>query len=100
MRIETFTNLSSNIQKITTTNTAQYLSTITGAIHIPCRTFSLIASATNVSAIGVGPASTVEISSGYPLEPSESITLDIDNLNKIKVVGTADDLISWVALDD
>ena len=100
MRLETFTALSSNIQKITTTNTAQYLSAADGGVHVPCRTFSLIASATNISAIGVGPTDSVAIANGYPLEPSESIALDLDNLNKIKVVGTANDLISWIALDD
>lgn len=100
MRIETFTSLSANIQTITATNTAQYLSATTGVTDVPCRAFSLIASATNISAIGIGPTATVHVSCGYPLEPSESIAFDLDNLNKIRVVGTANDLISWIAVDD
>jgi len=102
MRIETFSTLSSHINSIVTTNTAQYLSgglggAAPGIIDIPCRAVSIAASSTNVSAIGVGPVG-VAVSSGYPLEPGESVTLDIDNMNKVQVAGTQNDLVSWLAV--
>lgn len=98
MRLESFSTISADINAIVTTNTAQYLSAAHSNTSIPCRAVSVQASSTNVSAIGVGPAGVVITSSGYPIQPGTAISLDVDNLNKIQVVGTATDIVAWIAV--
>jgi hypothetical protein len=108
VRTETFTTISSSINELLATGAAQPLSavfmsgysgyTAGDEVNVPCRAVSIIASATNVSAVGIGPAGGLNISSGYPLEAGEAITMEIDNLDKIQFIGTDGDRISWIII--
>lgn len=106
MRLETYSLLSAHHNAIVANDTAQYLSgglsgTAAGFTDIPIRAVSLYASSTNASAIGIGPAATaspIKMSSAYPLPAGQAITIDIDNLNRIQVVGSQNDIIAWLGV--
>lgn len=99
MRLETFTGISSNVEHISANGTAQYLSTAGGVTDIPCRAVSLGASSTNQFAIHVGAPSVVTSTVGYPLEAGASLMMDVDNVNRIQVAGSAADVVSWIAIN-
>lgn len=106
MRIDTNSMISAQQNAIITTGTAQSLSAYAGTSYIstsntltdlPCRKLAIQSYNANVSTIAVGPAGTVAMSSGWVLS-ADSITLDVDNLNKVQVVGTANDVVGWIAI--
>lgn len=106
MRLDTYSSISAQQNAILATGTAQYLwgyktafmSTSTyRETDIPCKCLAIRALNPNTSTIAVGPAGTVAMSSGWILS-ADSITLDIDNLNKVQIVGTANDVVGWLAI--
>ena len=41
----------------------------------------------------------VTVANGYRLQPGATVSLDIDDLNKVNVTGTAGNVVSWIAVN-
>ena len=106
MKLDTYSTISAQTNAILATGTAQYLwgfktSYQSAAAYretdVPCKRLTVQAATRNASTIAVGPTGSVAMSSGWVLS-ADSITLDIDNINKVQVVGTQNDIVRWLAL--
>lgn len=106
MRLDTYSTVSAQQNAIVTTGTAQYLWGFSAAYmsttnyretDLPCRSLAIQALNPNTSTIAVGPAGSVAMSSGWILS-ADSITLDVDNVNKVQVVGTQHDVVAWMVI--
>lgn len=114
MKLDTYRTISAGTNFIIADDTAQYLSaanpdsspTYEGHAstftisNVPCKSLAIQADNRNMSTIAVGPAwEGLHMSSGWILS-ADSITLDVDNLNKIQVCGSANDRVNWLAIVD
>ena len=61
-----------------------------------CKSVTIKAMTTNVGTIYVG-GSSVTSSTGFPLGPGDTLSLDISNTNVIWITGTTSDKISWIS---
>jgi hypothetical protein len=52
----------------------------------------------NDAAIYLGTSAGVTTDNGFQLEPGDSVELAIADLNMIWLIGTADDVLSWMAM--
>jgi len=76
--------------------------TLTGAAqqlpNDPCKSVTLENPITN-AVVSLGHNNTVTLLNGYRLQPGATVSMDIDNVNKIWVIGTAAQIISYVGVN-
>lgn len=76
--------------------------TLTGAAQqFPsgaCKSVTIENPSTN-AVVAVGYSNAVTLLNGYILRPGATISFDIDNLNRIWVIGTATQIISYIAVN-
>ncbi|OYD16937.1 hypothetical protein CH330_01325 [candidate division WOR-3 bacterium JGI_Cruoil_03_51_56] len=76
--------------------------TLTGAAQqLPnetCKSVTLENPTTN-AVVCMGHDNTVTLLNGYRLQPGATVSMDIDNVNKIWVIGTATEIISYVGVN-
>ena len=72
--------------------------TLTGAAQQlpdePCKSVTFESPSTN-AVVCMGHDNTVTLLNGYRLQPGASHSVDIDNVNKIWVIGTLNEIISY-----
>ena len=66
-------------------------------VATPCKSVTLENPNTNAVCY-VGPAGVTALT-GYRLQPGATVSLDIDDLNKVNVLGTVGNVISYVAVN-
>lgn len=77
--------------------------TTTSAVALPSAAFTsgpvtLKAPSVNAAPIEIGPSG-VTVGSGFVLEPGDSVTLPLTNLNQLYLIGdNTSDKITWVGL--
>ena len=76
--------------------------TLTGAAqqlpNEPCLSVTIENPITN-AVVCVGHDDAVTLLNGYRLQPGATVSMDIDNVNKIWVIGTATEIISYVGVN-
>jgi len=93
--------INTNLSTLLTTPTAVLEGTVTLAVaaapliaaSTPCKSVTIESVSTNAVA-NVGNA----VNQRYALQPGASVSLDIDNLNKIYVRGTAGNIVTYIAV--
>jgi hypothetical protein len=53
----------------------------------------------NTNAVVYVGNATVIVANGHRLQPAASVSMDIDDLNKVYVTGTAGQVVSWIAVN-
>ena len=80
-------------QQTITTSAAQ----LNGGTSAACKNkLQVKALSTNSGITYVGP-SNVSATTGYALQAGDTVEIDIDNVNKLYAIGTANDKITWMA---
>lgn len=76
--------------------------TLTGAAqqlpNEPCMSVTLENVNTN-NVVYVGHDTTLTVANGYPLRPGATVSMDIDNANRIWVIGTAAQVIGYIGVN-
>jgi len=92
--------INTNLSTLLTTPTAVLEGTVTLAVaaaplavNTPCKSVTIENVSTN-AVVNVGNAANQR----YQLRPGASISLDIDNLNKVYVSGTAGNIVTYIAV--
>jgi hypothetical protein len=67
------------------------------ATSTPIKSVTIESPSTNAGVVYVGNNS-VTIVNGYRLQKGATVSMDIDDLSKVSVVGTGADTISWIAV--
>jgi len=105
MRLDTYKTLSGGNCALSADGTTLSLSAPNKVGYdIPCKSLAIVASSTNAANLYVAASGFYGVAApsaqGYSLAAGDSISLDIDNVNKVQIAGTNGDIVSWLAIVD
>lgn len=76
--------------------------TMTGAAqqfpNEPCKSITIENPSAN-SVVYIGHDNTVAAGNGYRLQPGATVSMDIDNANRVWCIGTAPEVISYIGVN-
>ena len=95
------TTISTNLTTPTTVLSGQFTLVLAAsplvAVATPIKSVTIENVSTN-AVVWVGPAGVTALT-GYGLRPGATVSMDIDDLNKVYVIGTVGNVVSYIAVN-